>query len=159
MRGASGSPCRRLLTSFVWPGPTEEGSRIRRNRRPSPTRRPRGLMRPWLFDHAVDESPHRRYLFPSLCTCEAIGSWPSFLRCWRCAPSTSSSQGARHIPLKRTVFRHAKLSKIFRESFDLAGKLLPTVRSLVGHLDPKVNRSCEESRAPLDAPSHDRWLT
>jgi hypothetical protein len=50
----------------------------------------------------------------------------------------SSSQGARHIPLKRTVFRHAKLSKIFRESFDLAGKLLDTAERLLGDLDPKT---------------------
>jgi hypothetical protein len=38
---------------------------------------------------------------------------------------TSHSQGARQVPLKRTVFRHAKLIKLFRESFDLTEKLLP----------------------------------
>jgi hypothetical protein len=50
----------------------------------------------------------------------------------------SSSQGARHIPLIRTVFRHAKLSKIFRESFDLTGKLPAPLQALLGYLDPKV---------------------
>ena len=35
------------------------------------------------------------------------------------------------------MFRHAKLSKSFRESFDLAGKLLDTAERLLGDLDPK----------------------
>jgi hypothetical protein len=117
--------------------PTEDRSRIQRNRRPWLTPQRRGSMPQSLIEYAVDESPHRRYVFSSLCTCEAIGSWPSLLRCWRCAPGTSSSQGARHIPLKRTVLRHAKLSKIFRESFDLVGNLPDLMRSLIGDLDPK----------------------
>jgi hypothetical protein len=54
------------------------------------------------------------------------------------APGTSCSQGARHIPLTRTVFRHAKLSKIFREGFDLIGKLPVPLQALLGYLDPKV---------------------
>ena len=50
----------------------------------------------------------------------------------------SSSQGARQVPLKRTVFRHTKMSKLSRESFELAGKLLETAELLLGDLDPKV---------------------
>jgi hypothetical protein len=107
------------------------------NRQPWPAQQPRGLLQRKLSDSAVDENPHRRSVFLSLCTCEAIGSWPSLLRCWRCASGTSCSQRARQIPLKRTVFRHAKLSKSFRESFDLAGKLLDTAERLLGDLDPK----------------------
>jgi hypothetical protein len=82
-------------------------------------------------------------VFLSWCPCEVIGSRPSLLRCWRCAPGTSCSQGARQVPLKRTVFRHTKLSKSFRESFELAGKLLDTAERLIGDLDPKV---------PIDQP-------
>jgi hypothetical protein len=67
-----------------------------------------------------------------------MGSWPSLLRCWRCASDTSCSQGARQVPLKRTVFRHTKLSETSRESFELAGKLLDTAERLLGDLDPKV---------------------
>jgi hypothetical protein len=126
------------LKISVWLEPTEDRSRIQRNRRPWLTPQRRGSMPQSLIEYAVDESPHRRYVFSSLCTCEAIGSWPSLLRCWRCAPGTSCSQGARHIPLTRTVFRHAKMSKIFRKSLDLIGKLPVPQHALLGYFDPKM---------------------
>jgi hypothetical protein len=61
----------------------------------------------------------------------------SLARCWRFALDTSCSHRARQIPLERTVFRHAKLNKSFRESFVLVGKLLDTAERLLGDLDPK----------------------